>query len=87
VVAKLHIAVDAKSEKIVSFRVTKGNVHDSKKFSPMIREVSKGCRRCLLRYVSRLERLAYAVCNRSGSDTMVWIRFIPRWIVSHISVR
>ena len=38
---KLHIAVDAKSEKIVSFRVTKGNVHDSKKFSPMIREVSE----------------------------------------------
>ncbi|MGB8938059.1 MAG: transposase, partial [Candidatus Nitrosopolaris sp.] len=30
------------SEKIVSFRVTKGNVHDSKKFSPIIREVSKG---------------------------------------------
>jgi hypothetical protein len=39
---KLHIAVDAKSEKIISFRVTKGNVHDSKKFSPMIREVSEG---------------------------------------------
>ena len=38
---KLHIAVDTKSEKIVSFRVTKGNVHDSKKFSPMIREVSE----------------------------------------------
>ena len=38
---KLHSAVDAKSKKIVSFRVTKGNVHDSKKFSPMIREVSK----------------------------------------------
>jgi hypothetical protein len=27
---KLHIAVDAKSEKIVSFRVTRGNVHDPK---------------------------------------------------------
>jgi hypothetical protein len=26
----LHIAVDTKSEKIVSFRVTKGSVHDSK---------------------------------------------------------
>ena len=38
---KLHIAVDAKSEKIVSFRVTKGNVHDSKKFRPIIREVSE----------------------------------------------
>lgn len=38
---KLHIAVDAKSKKVVSFRVTKGNVHDSKKFSPMIREVSE----------------------------------------------
>ena len=38
---KLHIAVDAKSKKIVSFRVTKGNVHDSKKFSPMIKEVSE----------------------------------------------
>ena len=30
---KLHIAVDAKSDKIISFRVTKGNVHDSKEFS------------------------------------------------------
>lgn len=39
---KLHIAVDAKSKKVVSFRVTKGNVHDSKKFSPMIKEVSEG---------------------------------------------
>jgi hypothetical protein len=29
--------VDAKSEKIISFRVTKGNVHDSKKFSHMMR--------------------------------------------------
>jgi len=38
---KLHIAVDAKSKKVVSFRVTKGNVHDSKKFSPMIKEVSE----------------------------------------------
>ena len=37
----LHIAVDAKSEKIISFRVTKGNVHDSKKLSPTIREVSE----------------------------------------------
>jgi Transposase DDE domain len=33
-----NIAVDAKSEKIVSFRVTNGNVHDSQKFRPMIRE-------------------------------------------------
>ena len=38
---KLHIAVDAKSEKIVSFRITKGNIHDSKKFSSMIREIAK----------------------------------------------
>ena len=38
---KLHIAVDAESKKVVSFRVTKGNVHDSKKFSPMIRELSE----------------------------------------------
>ena len=40
---KLHIAVDAKSKKVVSFRgVTKGNfIHDSKKFNPMIKEVSE----------------------------------------------
>ena len=39
---KLHIAVDEKSKKVVlSFRITKGNVHDSKKFCPMIKEVSK----------------------------------------------
>jgi hypothetical protein len=38
---KLHIAVDAKSKKIMSFRVTKGNVHDSKKLGPMIREIDK----------------------------------------------
>jgi hypothetical protein len=38
---KLHIAVDAKSEKIISFRITKGNVHDSKKLGPMIKEVAE----------------------------------------------
>jgi len=38
---KLHIVVDIKSKQIVSFRVTKGTVHDSKKFIPMIKEISK----------------------------------------------
>jgi hypothetical protein len=38
---KLHIAVDAESKKVVSFRVTKGNIHDSKKFSPMVKEASE----------------------------------------------
>lgn len=33
--------MDAKSEKIISFRVTKGNVHDSRKLGPMISEVSE----------------------------------------------
>ncbi|MFZ0512068.1 MAG: transposase [Candidatus Nitrosopolaris sp.] len=35
---KLHIAADAKSKKVVSFRVTRGNVHDAKKFCPLVRE-------------------------------------------------
>ena len=38
---KLHIAVDAKSKKVVSFRITKGTVHDAKKFCPLVREGSK----------------------------------------------
>jgi len=38
---KLHIVVDTKSKQIISFRVTKGTVHDSKKFVPMIKEISK----------------------------------------------
>ena len=38
---KLHIAVDAKSKKVVSFRITRGNVHDAKKFCPLVRESSK----------------------------------------------
>jgi hypothetical protein len=38
---KLHIAVDVKSKQIVSFRITKGTVHDGKKFIPMIKEISK----------------------------------------------
>ena len=38
---KLHIAVDVKSQQIISFRVTKGTVHDTKKFVPMIKEISK----------------------------------------------
>ena len=29
---KLHIAVDARSKKVVTFRITKGTVHDSKSF-------------------------------------------------------
>ncbi|MFZ0514919.1 MAG: transposase, partial [Candidatus Nitrosopolaris sp.] len=31
---KLHIAVDTKSKKVVSFRITRGNVHDAKMFCP-----------------------------------------------------
>ena len=38
---KLHIAVDAKSKKVVSFRITRGNVHDAKKFCPLVRESTK----------------------------------------------
>ena len=38
---KLHIAVDAKSKKVVSFRITKGNVHDTRKFCPLVREGSR----------------------------------------------
>ena len=38
---KLHIAADAKSKKVVSFRITRGNVHDAKKFCPLVRESFK----------------------------------------------
>ena len=38
---KLHTAVDAKSKKVVTFRITKGTVHDSKKFCPLVREARK----------------------------------------------
>jgi hypothetical protein len=38
---KLHIAVDEKSKKIVSFRITKGDVHDSKKFCPLVKEAAQ----------------------------------------------
>jgi Transposase DDE domain len=38
---KLHIAVDEKSKKIVSFKITKGNVHDTKKFGPLIKEAAE----------------------------------------------
>jgi hypothetical protein len=38
---KLHIAVDEKSKKVVSFRITKGNVHDTRKFGPLVKESAK----------------------------------------------
>ncbi|MFZ0513557.1 MAG: transposase [Candidatus Nitrosopolaris sp.] len=38
---KLHIAIDAKSKIMVSFRITRGNVHDAKKFCPLVRESSE----------------------------------------------
>jgi Transposase DDE domain len=38
---KLHICVDEESKKIVSFRITKGNVHDTKKFSQLVKESAK----------------------------------------------
>ena len=38
---KLQIAADAKPKKVISFRVTRGNVHDAKKFCPLVRESSK----------------------------------------------
>jgi hypothetical protein len=38
---KLHIAVDEKSEKVVSFRITKGNVHDTRQFGALARDSAK----------------------------------------------
>ena len=38
---KLHIAVDEKSKKVISFRITKGNIHDTKKFGPLVKESAK----------------------------------------------
>lgn len=38
---KLHIAIDAKSKKVVSFRITKGNVHDTRKFGSLVREAAE----------------------------------------------
>ena len=38
---KLYIAVDEKSKKVISFRITKGNVHDTKKFGPLVKESAK----------------------------------------------
>ena len=37
----MHIAVDEKSKKVVSFRIMKGNAHDTKKFGPMVKESAK----------------------------------------------
>ena len=37
---KLHIAIDEKSKKVISFRITKGNVHDAKKFG-LVKESAK----------------------------------------------
>jgi hypothetical protein len=35
---KLHIAVDEESKRVVSFRITKGNIHDTKKFGQLVKE-------------------------------------------------
>jgi hypothetical protein len=40
-VCQVAYCVDAKSKKVISFRVTKGNVHGFKKLGPMIREIDK----------------------------------------------
>ncbi len=37
---KLHISIDEKSKKVVSFRITKGTVHDTKKFGPLVKEAA-----------------------------------------------
>jgi hypothetical protein len=39
----------------------------------------------MLRYVSRLETIAYGVRNRRGSDIIIWIiMLIPKGIVRRI---
>ncbi len=38
---KLHLVADKKTKKIVGFRVTGGHTADTKKFVPMVKEVSK----------------------------------------------
>src|SRR5438552_18155864 len=38
---KLHIAVDGKSKKVVSFRMTRGNIPDAKRFYPLVRQAAE----------------------------------------------
>jgi hypothetical protein len=38
---KLHIAVDEKSKKVGSFGITKGYIHDTKKFGPLVKEAAE----------------------------------------------
>ncbi|HET7284699.1 MAG TPA: transposase [Nitrososphaeraceae archaeon] len=38
---KLQIAVDEKSKKVISFRITKGNVHDTRKFGPLVKKAAE----------------------------------------------
>ena len=35
------MTVDEKSKKVISFRITKGNVHDTKKFGSLVKESAK----------------------------------------------
>jgi DDE family transposase len=60
---KLHIAVDAKSKKVVSFRITKGNVHDTRKFCPLVREAAAITKR------SKPTTLVYRKTDIIGSET------------------
>ena len=36
-----YCCVDEESKKIVSFRITKGNIHDTKKFGQLVKESAK----------------------------------------------
>jgi len=39
---KLHVAVDdEESRRVVSFRITKGNIHDTKKFVQLMKESAR----------------------------------------------
>jgi hypothetical protein len=38
---KLHIAVYEKSKKVVSCRITKGDVHDSQRFCYLVKEAAQ----------------------------------------------
>jgi IS5 family transposase len=42
---KLHVSVDTKSKKIVTFRITSGNASDTKQFIPLLKDAKKKCRK------------------------------------------
>ena len=73
---KLHVSVDVKSKKIVSYKVTHGNSPDTKQFVPLFEDAKKHCTKIRRSHADKAydDQRNFDCCEKNKTDPAIRIK-------------